>query len=210
MKVLSPILPWIKFGPFLDQALVIGLECQASASAYYQKYEDIALSNRQELRQLFNADATPISSFQSSSQAVDWLVYQSRNLQTKLPNEEVRRNWLRLVHYESTRFNLDPDLVLALIEVESGFNRFAVSQVGASGLMQVMPFWKDLIGSAGDSLFDVRTNLRYGCIILRHYLDTEGNDVSRGLARYNGSLGDPSYPNLVLGRWQDKYKFSKN
>jgi len=210
MKVLSPILPWIKFGPFLAQALVIGLACQATASASNQKYEDIALSNRQELRQLFNADATPISSFQSSSQAVDWLVYQSRNLQTKLPNEEVRRNWLRLVHYESTRFNLDPDLVLALIEVESGFNRFAVSQVGASGLMQVMPFWKDLIGSAGDSLFDVRTNLRYGCIILRHYLDTEGNDVSRGLARYNGSLGDPSYPNLVLGRWQDKYKFSKN
>ena len=189
-------------------AVIAGSQTSAWASA--QKYEDIALSNRQELRQLLHSDGASISSFQSATQAVDWLSYQSRNLQTKLPNEALRRDWLRLVHYESTRFDLDPDLVLALIEIESGFNRFAVSQVGASGLMQVMPFWKDLIGNSGDSLFDVRTNLRYGCIILRHYLDTERNDLARGLARYNGSLGDPSYPNLVLGKWQEKYRFSRN
>ena len=199
-----------KLALFFVRVMAISLAFQGKVLAANQRYEEIGLSNRQELRQLLQSDGASISSFQSSSQAVNWLAYQSGNLHNKLPNEEVRRNWLRLVHYESTRFNLDPDLVLALIEVESGFNRFAVSQVGASVLMQVMPFWKDLIGSSGDSLFDVRTNLRYGCIILRHYLDTEGNDVSRGLARYNGSLGDPSYPNLVIGRWQDKYKFSKN
>ncbi len=199
-----------KLALFFVRVMAISLAFQGKVLAANQRYEEIGLSNRQELRQLLQSDGASISSFQSSSQAVNWLAYQSGNLHNKLPNEEVRRNWLRLVHYESTRFNLDPDLVLALIEVESGFNRFAVSQVGASGLMQVMPFWKDLIGSSGDSLFDVRTNLRYGCIILRHYLDTEGNNVSRGLARYNGSLGDPSYPNLVIGRWQDKYKFSKN
>lgn len=175
-----------------------------------QRYEDIALSNRQELRQLLSVESSPISSFQSSSQAVDWLAYQSKNLQQKLPNETLRRNWLRLVHYEATRFNLDPDLVLALIEIESGFNRFALSQVGATGLMQVMPFWKDLIGQNGDSLFDVHTNLRYGCIILKHYLETENYDVARGLARYNGSLGDSTYADLVMNRWQAKYRFSKN
>lgn len=179
-------------------------------AATQQRYEDIALSNRQELRQLLSVESSPISSFQSSSQAVDWLAYQSKNLHQKIPNETLRRNWLRLVHYEATRFNLDPDLVLALIEIESGFNRFALSQVGATGLMQVMPFWKDLIGQNGDSLFDVHTNLRYGCIILKHYLETENYDVARGLARYNGSLGDSIYANLVMNRWQAKYKYTKN
>jgi len=189
---------------------LVGALASTTLLAANQRYEDIALSNRLELRQLLSVESSPISSFQSSAQAVDWLAYQSKNLQQKLPNESIRRNWLRLVHYEATRFNLDPDLVLALIEIESGFNRFALSQVGASGLMQVMPFWKGLIGQDGDSLFDVHTNLRYGCIILKHYLETENYDVARGLARYNGSLGDSTYANLVMNRWQAKYKFTKN
>jgi soluble lytic murein transglycosylase-like protein len=199
--------------PFKIVNIVMLTICATISTTLYaatQRYEDISSSNRQELRQLLSSDAAPISSFQSSSQAIDWLSYQSKNLQQKLPNETLRRNWLRLVHYEATRFNLDPDLVLALIEIESGFNRFALSHVGATGLMQVMPFWKDLIGQNGDSLFDVHTNLRYGCIILKHYLDAEKNDIERGLARYNGSLGDSSYANLVMTRWQAKYKFSKN
>lgn len=170
-------------------------------------YQDISLANRYELRQSLTAEALPISSFGSAAKAVEWIAYQSRNLSSKIPNETLRRDWLRQVHYESTRFNLDPDLVLALIEVESGFNRFAVSGVGASGLMQVMPFWKDLIGDSRDSLFDVRTNLRYGCIILKHYLEIEGQNIARGLARYNGSLGQDAYPNMVLAVWQAKYRF---
>ena len=199
--------------PFKIVSIVILTLCVSISTTLYaatQRYEDISLSNRQELRQLLSINSSPISSFQSSSQAIDWLTYQSKNLQQKLPNETLRRNWLRLVHYEATRFNLDPDLVLALIEIESGFNRFAISQVGATGLMQVMPFWKGLIGQNGDSLFDVHTNLRYGCIILKHYLDIEKDDIGRGLARYNGSLGDPTYANLVMNRWLAKYKFIKN
>jgi soluble lytic murein transglycosylase-like protein len=174
-----------------------------------QKYEDISLANRYELRQSLASEVGSISSFRSAKEAVDWIGYQSRNLANKIPNETTRRQWLRMVHYEATRYSLDPDLVLALIEVESGFNRFAISKVGASGLMQVMPFWKDLIGDTRDSLFDVRTNLRYGCIILKHYLDMENQNLSRGLARYNGSLGEETYPSMVTAVWRTKYRFSE-
>ena len=170
-------------------------------------YPELSLANRYELRQSLAAEPLSINSFDSATKAIEWIAYQSRNLRNKIPNEVVRREWLRMVHYESTRFSLDPDLVLALIEVESGFNRFAISEVGASGLMQVMPFWKELIGDARDSLFDVRTNLRYGCIILKHYLEMEGQNWMRGLARYNGSLGQEAYPNMVLAIWQTKYRF---
>ncbi|OWF66102.1 hypothetical protein B6A14_09010 [Polynucleobacter hirudinilacicola] len=173
-------------------------------------YQEISLANRYELRQSLTSEALPISSFDSATKAVEWISYQSRNLRNKIPNESLRREWLRMVHYESTRFNLDPDLVLALIEVESGFNRFAISGVGASGLMQVMPFWKDLIGDTRDSLFDVRTNLRYGCIILKHYLEIEGQNIARGLARYNGSLGQDAYPKMVLAVWHAKYRYTGN
>ncbi|WP_197711989.1 lytic transglycosylase domain-containing protein [Polynucleobacter necessarius] len=174
-----------------------------------QKYEDISLANRYELRQSLASEVGSISSFRSAKEAVDWIGYQSRNLASKIPNETTRRQWLRMVHYEATRYSLDPDLVLALIEVESGFNRFAISKVGASGLMQVMPFWKDLIGDTRDSLFDVRTNLRYGCIILKHYLAMENQNLSRGLARYNGSLGEETYPSMVTAIWRTKYRFSE-
>ena len=142
--------------------------------------------------------------------AVNWITRQSQLLRTRIPNDDQRRELLRMVHYESVRYKLDPDLVLSLIEVESGFNRFALSQVGASGLMQVMPFWKGLIGSQADSLFEARTNLRYGCIILRHYIDIENNDLRRGLARYNGSLGSDVYPSMVLAVWQSKYRVAEN
>jgi len=179
----------------------------SSALAASQKYEDISLANRYELRQSLASEINTISSFQSARLAVNWIAYQSRNLAGKIPNESVRREWLRMVHYEAIRYKLDPDLVLALIEVESGFNRFALSKVGASGLMQVMPFWKDLIGDTRDSLFDVRTNLRYGCIILKHYLDMENQNLTRGLARYNGSLGEDLYPNMVMAVWHSKYHY---
>ena len=179
------------------------------ALAATQQYQDISLSNRQELRQKFYS-AGSINSFRDVQHAVGWISQQSYLLRNKIPEERNRRELLRMIHYEATRYQLDPDLVLALIEVESGFNRFALSHVGASGLMQVMPFWKGLIGQNNDSLFEAQTNLRYGCIILRHYLDIENNNLERGLARYNGSLGSNVYPNMVLSVWKAKYRYASN
>lgn len=172
-----------------------------------QQYQDIAITNRQELRQKYYAGA-PINSFKDVTYAISWIGWQSYHLRNQIPDDKRRRELLRMIHYEATRYQLDPDLVLALIEVESGFNRFALSPVGASGLMQVMPFWKELIGSDKDSLFDVQTNLRYGCIILRHYLDVEKDNIERALARYNGSLGVDTYSSLVMNTWQAKYRFT--
>lgn len=105
---------------------------------------------------------------------------------------------LKAVHYEATRAGLDPILVLGLMQVESGFKKYAYSSVGARGYMQVMPFWVDLIGKKDHNLFHLRTNLRYGCTILRHYLDIEKGNMSRALGRYNGSLGKSEYPNAVF------------
>lgn len=191
---------------FFGIALMI---CSATGFSATQQYQDISLSNRQELRQKFYGGAS-INSFKDVGHAISWISYQSHHLRNKISDDKKRRELLRMIHYEATRYQLDPDLVLALIEVESGFNRFALSQVGASGLMQVMPFWKNLIGGEKDSLFDVQTNLRYGCIILRHYLDIEKNNLQRGLARYNGSLGTDTYSSLVINVWQAKYRYATN
>jgi soluble lytic murein transglycosylase-like protein len=106
------------------------------------------------------------------------------------------------VRYEAQRAGLDPHLVMGLIQVESGFRKHAVSSAGARGYMQVMPFWVKLIGSPSSNLFHLRTNLRFGCTILRHYLDIEKGDLYRALGRYNGSLGRPEYPNMVRGAWE--------
>lgn len=111
------------------------------------------------------------------------------------------------MHYEALRARLDPQLVLGIIEVESGFRKYAVSAAGARGYMQVMPFWLKLIGQPKHNLFHMRTNLAYGCAILRHYLDVEKGDYFRALGRYNGSLGRPEYPNLVLTAWKGRWKY---
>ena len=134
-----------------------------------------------------------------------WLAEMSRRLASRVPDERDRRELLATVHYESQRAGLDPQLVLGVMHHESGFKKFAVSPVGARGYMQVMPFWTKLIGAPDQNLFNLRTNLRYGCVILRHYLDVETGDLYRALGRYNGSLGRPEYPNAVLAamdRWQ--------
>ena len=127
-----------------------------------------------------------------------WIDEISRRLAARVPNEAERIDLLATVHYEATRAGLDPDLVLALIHHESGFHKYAVSSADARGYMQVMPFWTRLIGDAGQNLFHLRTNLRYGCTILRHYLGLEAGDVTRALGRYNGSLGRSEYPNAVM------------
>ncbi len=128
-----------------------------------------------------------------------WLGTMSDRLRNRKPEWEVRRDFLQTVWYESKRSGLDVSLVMGLIQVESAFRKFAVSSVGARGYMQVMPFWTRVIGD-GDpgKLFHMQTNLRFGCVILRHYLDRENGDLYMALGRYNGSRGKPPYPNAVF------------
>jgi len=127
-----------------------------------------------------------------------WLAAMSSRLATRFPDEAARTEFLATVHYEATRAGLDPQLVLGVIHHESNFRKYAISSADARGYMQVMPFWVRLIGSRDQNLFQVRTNLRYGCTILRHYLDVENGDLYRALGRYNGSLGQPEYPTAVM------------
>nr|WP_315398426.1 lytic transglycosylase domain-containing protein [uncultured Duganella sp.] len=134
----------------------------------------------------------------------DWLARMSARLQRKLPDEQTRRELLATVWYEARRAGLEPGLVLGLIQVESAYRKYAVSLVGARGYMQVMPFWTNVIGDRDRSaLFNMQTNLRYGCAILRMYLDMEGGDLYLALGRYNGSRGRPQYPNAVLAAWNN-------
>ena len=130
-----------------------------------------------------------------------------KRLEQRIPDRKQRLEVLRTVQYEATRARLDPQLVLGVIEVESGFRKYAVSTAGARGYMQVMPFWMKVIGSPRDNLFHLRTNLAYGCAILRHYVDAENGDYFRALARYNGSLGSAKYPRLVLAAWKGRWKY---
>ena len=134
-----------------------------------------------------------------------WVRAMTRRLAGRFPDEDTTRHFLALVRSEAMRAGLDPHLVLAVIDVESRFRKYAVSRAGARGLMQVMPFWVKEIGEPGHNLFHERTNLRYGCTILRHYLDRERGNLVNALGRYNGSLGSAEYPNKVMqalrGRW---------
>ncbi|HEY2818715.1 MAG TPA: lytic transglycosylase domain-containing protein [Casimicrobiaceae bacterium] len=130
---------------------------------------------------------------------VPWVAEMSRRLANKFADERERREFLATVHYEATRAGLDPQLVLGVIHLESGFKKYAISTASARGYMQVMPFWARQIGAPDHNLFNLRTNLRYGCVILRHYLDIEHGDYYRALGRYNGSLGRAEYPNAVIG-----------
>ncbi|SRR5690554_522941 len=138
------------------------------------------------------------SSFENRFVAEVWLMDMAQRLQAHIPEYERRLELLRQVHYEASRAGLAPELVLAVIEVESAFNRYAISAVGARGLMQIMPFWLEEIGQPDDNLFDIATNLRLGCTILRHYVDREQGDLTRALARYNGSVGQTWYPERVF------------
>jgi soluble lytic murein transglycosylase-like protein len=135
----------------------------------------------------------------------------SLRLAKHITDEKTRVDFLTTVQYEAKRAGLDPQMVLGLIEVESRFRKYAVSRAGARGYMQVMPFWVDLIGDASHDLFNLRVNLRYGCVILRHYLDIEGGDVYRALGRYNGSPGSESpYAVNVVQVWQARWLLPGN
>jgi soluble lytic murein transglycosylase-like protein len=158
-----------------------------------------------EMRELLLQAIDASDSFNDRFEAEVWLTDMSNRLKRKVKDPEERLLILKTAHYEASRADLPPELVLALIDVESNFDRFAISHAGARGLMQVMPFWLDEIGRPGDDLFDIHTNLRFGCTILKLYLERERGNRTRALARYNGSVGKVWYPQRVykaLGkRW---------
>ena len=176
-----------------------------AALAGAQAEGPLSASVRAVLQRAVADQAAPKLAFSSQNEAQFWLGEMSARLKNKIPKEEDRREFLSTVHYEAVRAGLDPHLILSLIEVESGFNKYAVSRVGARGYMQVMPFWVKSIGAREHNLFHLRINLRYGCTILRHYLDMEKGDLYRALGRYNGSLGQAEYPNLVKKAWHKNW-----
>ena len=178
-----------------------------NALAGAQQYEPLADSVRARLSQQVADRAVPAMVFRSSTDAQRWLAEMDARLEKRIPDRKQRLELLRTVHYEATRARLDPQLVLGVIEVESAFRKYAVSRAGARGYMQVMPFWVKLIGQHGHNLFHLRTNLAYGCAVLRFYLDKENGDYYRALGRYNGSPGQPQYPNLVLSAWRGRWKY---
>lgn len=183
----------------------IGMLFTPGAHAGAQAYKPLSASVRAVLQRSVSDMAAPGLAFATQYEADFWLNEMSRRLQKRLPDREYRTDLLRTVHYEATRAGLDPELVLGLIEVESNFKKYAVSSAGARGYMQVMPFWVKEIGANEHNLFHLRINLRYGCTILRHYLDIEKGDLYRALGRYNGSLGKPKYPNLVHAAWRKNW-----
>ncbi|MEM6640123.1 MAG: transglycosylase SLT domain-containing protein [Pseudomonadota bacterium] len=157
------------------------------------------------LRSLLIAAAADAASFGDRFDAEVWLADMSNRLRRKVPDDATRLEWLKLIHREATRAHLPPELVLAVIDIESNFDRFAISRAGALGMMQIMPFWLDEIGRPDDNLFHVPTNLRMGCTILRYYIDMENGNLATGLARYNGSYGRRTYSDKVLRRLRERW-----
>ena len=188
-------------------ALIVAAACPGRALAGAQVYEPLAASVQAALYKAISDHATPYLAFKSDTEARAWLDVMSRRLAPRMPDRTRREEFLITVHYEAKRAGLDPQLVLGLIQVESNFHKYAVSRAGARGYMQVMPFWVKLIGNGEHNLFHLRTNLRYGCVILRHYVDIEKGDLYRALGRYNGSLGQPEYPNMVHRAWQRTWRY---
>jgi len=192
---------------FSTGGLLLLFSEQPSAGAQIE--EPLIDSVRSALSSAVANRAPPVPEFpdiESRLAYLRWLGAMSARLKKKKPEWRVRKEFLQTVWYESRRAGLDAALVLGLIQVESNFRKFAVSAVGARGYMQVMPFWSRVIGD-GDAgkLFHMQTNLRFGCVILRHYLDREKGDLFMGLGRYNGSRGKAAYPDAVLGarkRWE--------
>jgi len=175
-----------------------------------QLYEPLSASVQAALQGAVSDLASPYLPIESSEERIKWLVDMSWRLQKKIPDRQSRHDFLQSVYYESTRAGLDPQLVLGLIQVESNFRKYATSRVGARGYMQVMPFWVKVIGTKDHNLFHLRTNLRYGCTILRHYLDIEKGNLFRALGRYNGSLGRAEYPLLVTNAWKKNWAFESS
>ena len=180
------------------------------ANANNPRYQQLAASTQTIILHETSDQAASYTEYAAVADNVTWLISMSRRLEKYIPDLLEREAFLRTVYYEATRAGLDPQLVLSVIQVESGFKKYAVSHAGARGYMQVMPFWVGVIGHQDHNLFHLRINLRYGCTILRHYLDKEKGDYFRALGRYNGSLGAASYPQLVFNKWQTTWRYTSS
>lgn len=187
--------------------LALALLGPPAVHAGAQVYEPIAESVRNQLRIAVAHRRAPVLQFSNAQDAHRWSSEMSQRLRRHIPDRRERDEFLKTVHYFSLRARLDPQMVLGVIHVESRYKRYAVSSAGAMGLMQVMPFWVKVIGQPGDNLFDMKTNIVYGCAILRHYLDIENGDYFRALGRYNGSLGRAEYPNSVNASRRDQWGY---
>lgn len=164
------------------------------------------VADKAALRRFLESTIARSDSFSDRFAAEVWLVDMSTRLSPFISSPEQRLQLLNLIHRAALRSDLPPELVLAVIEVESAFNRFAVSPAGAQGLMQVMPFWRREIGRPDDNLTDNPTNLDYGCRILQFYRDREDGDLHRALAAYNGSSGSRRYSNKVFQAWRERWR----
>jgi soluble lytic murein transglycosylase-like protein len=192
-------------------ALVLVLALQSGAVlAGAQRYEPLSASVQAQMQRAIADQAAPRLAFDDPFAGASWLKAMSKRLERLIPDQSDRLELLTTIHYEATRAGLDPQMVLGLIHVESRFRKFAVSHAGARGYMQVMPFWVDAIGAESHNLFNLRTNLRYGCTILRHYLDIERGDVFRALGRYNGTLGKAGYPQRVHRAWMQTWRYERD
>lgn len=177
------------------------------AMAGHQLYEPLSDSVRASLGAAISDSPVTEAPVLASADSQSWLLIMSARLVRRMPDSTQRMNFLSTVYYEAVRAGLDPALVMGLIEVESGFHKYALSSADARGFMQVMPFWVNVIGTPDQDLFHLRTNLRYGCTILRFYLDQEHGDLFRALGRYNGSLGQSAYPMSVVSAWKNHWLY---
>ncbi len=158
-----------------------------------------------ELRTYLKQAINTTNSFSDRFEAEVWLVDMSGRLSRYIKDKSFRIQFLQTLHHEANKHNLPPEMVLALIQIESAFKPYAISRVGAQGYMQIMPFWRKEIGRDDDNLMDFRTNIKYGCAILAHYLKREKGNWIRALARYNGSLGKTWYSEKVMKAWQKRW-----
>lgn len=191
-------------------ACVLSVSLLGAAHAGNQKEEALSDSVRLALANAIADARPPKPGFRNEAARAEyqrWFAEMSKRLTRRMPDDQTRTEFLETVWYEARRSGLDPGLVLGLIQVESAYRKYAISVAGARGYMQVMPFWTKVIGD-GDRrrLFHMQSNLRYGCSILRMYIDMEGGNLYLALGRYNGSRGKPKYPNAVLAAWK-KWEF---
>jgi soluble lytic murein transglycosylase-like protein len=194
-----------RFAAFVAAAALAGVSLGVRAGA--QVEEELAPSVVTVMSQSISDRPVPVA-YAARPDLRVWIEQMSKRLAPKMDDARAREEFLATVHYEATRAGLDPQLVLGVIQQESNFHKYAISLAGARGYMQVMPFWTKLIGSPQHNLFHLRTNLRYGCVILRYYLDVEKGDLFRALGRYNGSLGQPDYPNAVMAAWTRNWTYA--
>ena len=178
------------------------------SNANNSQYEQLTASTQTVIFHGISDQAVSYTEYAAVADNIAWLVNMSRRLEKYIPDTLEREEFLRTVFYEATRAGLDPQIVLSVIQVESGFKKYAISHAGARGYMQVMPFWVGVIGHQDHNLFHLRVNLRYGCTILRHYLDQEKGDYFRALGRYNGSLGEAAYPQLIFNKWKTTWRYT--